>query len=65
MALHPDERQQVLQDLAAQIVQRRLAAPARLMLEAIGPLSFSLSRPLNKQADDDTQAFQFTIGQGF
>lgn len=40
MALHPDERQQVLQDLAAQIVQRRLAAPARLMLEAIGPLSF-------------------------
>ncbi|MBP8851732.1 MAG: outer membrane protein assembly factor BamA [Moraxellaceae bacterium] len=34
-------------------------------LTAIGPLSFSLSRPLNKQADDDTQAFQFTIGQGF
>lgn len=34
-------------------------------LTAIGPLSFSLSRPLNKQTGDDTQAFQFTIGQGF
>ncbi|MFP5430294.1 MAG: outer membrane protein assembly factor BamA [Gammaproteobacteria bacterium] len=34
-------------------------------LTAIGPLSFSLSRPLNKQPEDDTQAFQFTIGQGF
>lgn len=34
-------------------------------LTAIGPLSFSLSRPLNKQPGDATQAFQFTIGQGF
>lgn len=34
-------------------------------LTAIGPLSFSLSRPLNEQPGDDTQAFQFTIGQGF
>lgn len=34
-------------------------------LTAIGPLSFSLSRPLNEQSGDDTQAFQFTIGQGF
>ena len=34
-------------------------------LTAIGPLSFSLSRPLNKQPGDETQAFQFTIGQGF
>lgn len=34
-------------------------------LTAIGPLSFSLSRPINKQDRDDTQNFQFTIGQGF
>lgn len=34
-------------------------------LTAIGPLSFSLSRPMNKQPGDDTQVFQFTIGQGF
>ena len=32
-------------------------------LTAIGPLTFSLSRPLNKQTGDETQAFQFTIGQ--
>lgn len=32
-------------------------------LTAIGPLTFSLSRPLNKQPGDETQAFQFTIGQ--
>lgn len=34
-------------------------------LTAIGPLSFSLSHPVNKQPGDKTQAFQFTIGQGF
>lgn len=34
-------------------------------LTAIGPLSFSLARPLNKQAGDETQIFQFSIGQGF
>lgn len=32
-------------------------------LTAIGPLTFSLSRPLNKAPGDETQAFQFTIGQ--
>lgn len=34
-------------------------------LTAIGPLSFSLSRPLNKQVGDETRVFQFSIGQGF
>lgn len=34
-------------------------------LTAIGPLSFSLSRPLNKQSGDETRVFQFSIGQGF
>jgi outer membrane protein insertion porin family len=34
-------------------------------LTAIGPLSFSLARPLNKQPGDETRVFQFTIGQGF
>ncbi|MDP2228538.1 MAG: BamA/TamA family outer membrane protein, partial [Moraxellaceae bacterium] len=33
-------------------------------LTAIGPLSFSLSRPFNEQAGDKSQTFQFTIGQG-
>lgn len=31
----------------------------------IGPLSFSLSRPLNTLSDDETQAFQFSLGQPF
>lgn len=34
-------------------------------LTAIGPLSFSLSRPLNKEPGDETRPFQFSIGQGF
>lgn len=33
-------------------------------LTAIGPLSFSLSRPLNKWSGDETQTFQFSIGRG-
>ncbi len=32
-------------------------------LTAIGPLSFSISRPFNNQTGDETQSFQFTIGQ--
>ncbi|WP_072325609.1 outer membrane protein assembly factor BamA [Marinospirillum alkaliphilum] len=34
-------------------------------LTAIGPLSFSLSRPLKKQSGDQTEVFQFSIGQTF
>jgi outer membrane protein insertion porin family len=34
-------------------------------LTAIGPLSFSLARPLNKELGDQTRVFQFSIGQGF
>ncbi|HNG09694.1 MAG TPA: outer membrane protein assembly factor BamA [Agitococcus sp.] len=34
-------------------------------LTAIGPLSFSLSRPFNYDEADDRQNFQFTIGQPF
>lgn len=34
-------------------------------LTAIGPLSFSLSRPFNDQETDEKQSFQFTIGQPF
>jgi outer membrane protein insertion porin family len=34
-------------------------------LTAIGPLSFSISKPFNSQLNDDKQSFQFTIGQPF
>jgi outer membrane protein insertion porin family len=34
-------------------------------LTAIGPLSFTISKPFNKQLNDETQSFQFTIGQPF
>jgi len=34
-------------------------------LTAIGPLSFSLSRPFNYDLTDERQTFQFTIGQPF
>ncbi len=32
---------------------------------AIGPLSFSLAKPLNDQQGDDVQVFQFSLGQPF
>lgn len=31
----------------------------------IGPLAFSLAKPLNKKPGDDTQMFQFSLGQQF
>ncbi|MGH1450184.1 MAG: outer membrane protein assembly factor BamA, partial [Pseudomonadaceae bacterium] len=34
-------------------------------LTALGPLGFSLAVPLNSQSEDDTQVFQFTLGQTF
>lgn len=34
-------------------------------LTAIGPLAFSLSKPINDQAEDETQVFQFSLGQPF
>lgn len=34
-------------------------------LTPVGPLTFSLSRPINKKNSDDTQVFQFSLGQTF
>lgn len=34
-------------------------------ITAIGPLGFALAKPLNAQEGDDTQIFQFTLGQNF
>lgn len=31
----------------------------------IGPLTFAIAKPLNTKDDDDTQVFQFSLGQGF
>ncbi|MGC8121251.1 outer membrane protein assembly factor BamA [Marinobacter sp. VGCF2001] len=34
-------------------------------ITAVGPLAFSLAKPLNDQSGDDTQVFQFSLGQTF
>lgn len=34
-------------------------------ITAVGPLAFSLAQPLNDQSGDDTQIFQFSLGQSF
>jgi len=34
-------------------------------ISAMGPLSFSLARPVNNTSSDDTKLFQFSIGTGF
>lgn len=31
----------------------------------VGPLAFSLAKPLNNKSGDDTQVFQFSLGQSF
>lgn len=31
----------------------------------IGPLTFAIAKPLNEKDGDDTQVFQFSLGQGF
>eukprot|EP00163_Fabomonas_tropica_P022375 TRINITY_DN3902_c0_g1_i1.p1 TRINITY_DN3902_c0_g1~~TRINITY_DN3902_c0_g1_i1.p1 ORF type:complete len:773 (+),score=114.40 TRINITY_DN3902_c0_g1_i1:5808-8126(+) len=34
-------------------------------ITAVGPLAFSLAKPLNNKSGDDTQVFQFSLGQTF
>ncbi|SFR50641.1 Beta-barrel assembly machine subunit BamA [Marinobacter daqiaonensis] len=34
-------------------------------ITVVGPLAFSLAQPLNDQDDDETQLFQFSLGQSF
>jgi outer membrane protein insertion porin family len=34
-------------------------------ITAVGPLAFSVARPLNDMSGDDTQVFQFSLGQTF
>ncbi|MWJ27343.1 outer membrane protein assembly factor BamA [Halomonas sp. ZH2S] len=34
-------------------------------LTPVGPLTFSVAEPLNEESDDDTQFFQFSLGQSF
>ncbi|MGB1951733.1 MAG: outer membrane protein assembly factor BamA [Marinobacter sp.] len=34
-------------------------------ITAVGPLAFSLAKPLNDKSGDDTQIFQFSLGQTF
>ena len=34
-------------------------------LTAVGPLAFSIARPLNDKDGDDTEVFQFSLGQSF
>ncbi|MBY4675650.1 outer membrane protein assembly factor BamA [Marinobacterium arenosum] len=34
-------------------------------LTPVGPLSFAISQPLNDEADDDVEQFQFALGQTF
>lgn len=44
---------------------RQSAGVSLLWLSPIGPLSFSLARPLNNQVGDRTESFQFTLGSFF
>ena len=34
-------------------------------ITAVGPLAFSLAKPLNDKSGDETQVFQFSLGQTF
>lgn len=34
-------------------------------ITGFGPLTFSIARPLNEGDDDETEIFQFSLGQSF
>jgi len=42
--MNAEQRQQALQQIADAIARRRLAAPARIALDVLGPLSFLSSQ---------------------
>ncbi|SCZ55839.1 outer membrane protein assembly factor BamA [Thiohalomonas denitrificans] len=44
---------------------RYSAGLSLVWLTPMGPMSFSLSQPMNEQADDETEVFQFTLGTLF
>nr|WP_303904087.1 outer membrane protein assembly factor BamA [Thiohalomonas denitrificans] len=44
---------------------RYSAGLSLVWLTPMGPMSFSLSQPLNEEADDETEVFQFTLGTLF
>ena len=44
---------------------RQSVGVSLIWLSPIGPLSFSLSNPLNDKPSDNTESFQFTLGSAF
>ncbi len=34
-------------------------------ITGFGPITFSLAKPLNDEREDNTEIFQFSLGQGF
>jgi outer membrane protein insertion porin family len=34
-------------------------------LTPVGPLTFSVAKPINDKSEDDTEFFQFSLGQSF
>lgn len=44
---------------------RQSTGVSLIWLSPIGPLSFSLSNPLNDKPSDNTESFQFTLGSSF
>ncbi|MDO6823673.1 outer membrane protein assembly factor BamA [Marinobacter sp. 1_MG-2023] len=50
----------------AELSELRLSAGIGFQwITAVGPLAFSLAKPLNDKDGDDTQIFQFSLGQTF
>ncbi len=54
------------EDYSPDIGQLRYSVGVGLSwITPIGPLTFAIAKPLNTQDGDDTQVFQFSLGQGF
>ena len=58
------ERDDIFADFEPQDI-RTSAGIGLTWLTAIGPLSFNLAKALNDQPGDDTEVFQFSLGQTF
>ncbi|WP_286222328.1 outer membrane protein assembly factor BamA [Marinobacter apostichopi] len=53
-------------DFEPELDEVRLSAGVGFQwITAVGPLAFSLAKPLNDKAGDETQVFQFSLGQTF
>jgi outer membrane protein insertion porin family len=62
--VYETERADIFEDFESQDIRSSVGL-GLTWLTAIGPLSFNLAKALDDQPGDDTEVFQFSLGQTF